>query len=129
MGRPPDFSGGHPKDYRGIGMDVREAVKDKANYADIVRYFKGLGTLDVNQMLLLTDVIEEMSEQIFEHYRALQLMLRKAIADVIDKRRQSGDFSFLSESDKGTLKEIIIRGSENGALNPEHFEDYLIELQ
>ncbi len=113
----------------GIDMNVREAVKDKANYAEIVDYFKSLEPLDLKQTALLEDVTEKMSEQIFEHYRAMQLMLRKAVAGVMDRRKQTGDFSFLSAADQRTLKEVIIRGSDNGALNPEHFEDYLMELQ
>ena len=33
-------------------MDIREAVKDKANYADIVTYFQNLNILDLDQMAL-----------------------------------------------------------------------------
>ena len=52
-------------------MDVREAVKDKANYAEIVKWFQGLGDLDLDQLVLLAETIDAMSEEIFEHYKAL----------------------------------------------------------
>ncbi len=79
-------------------MDIREAVKDKANYADIVTYFQNLNILDLDQMALLIDTIDEMSEEIFEHYRALQLIFRKEAADIIEQRKQEGSFAFLTEA-------------------------------
>ncbi len=110
-------------------MDVREAVKDKANYAAIVRYFAEMGNLSVEQMALLTETIENMSEEIFEHYRALQLQLRGAVKKLVNQREQTGDFSFLTGAEQQMVKEIITRGCQNGALNLEHFESYLTELK
>ena len=43
-------------------MDVREAVKDKANYAEIVKWFQSLGDLDLDQLVLLAETIDAMSE-------------------------------------------------------------------
>lgn len=110
-------------------MDVREAVKDKANYAGIVRYFENTQASDPDQMLLMVQVLEAMSEEIFEHYRALQLLLRRSVGELIDRRRRKGNFSFLSVADRQTFAEVLVRGSRTGALNPEHFEDFLPELQ
>ena len=81
-------------------MDIREAVKDKANYADIVTYFQNLNILDLDQMALLIDTIDEMSEEIFEHYRALQLIFRKEAADIIEQRKQEGSFEEILENVK-----------------------------
>ena len=44
-------------------MDVREAVKDKGKYKDIVGYFQGLGTLDTDCLALLIDTIERIPDR------------------------------------------------------------------
>ena len=56
----------------GNRMDVRNAVKHRENYDSIVTYFKTLKTPGMDQMVLLIDTIEQMSPEIYEHYRALQ---------------------------------------------------------
>lgn len=110
-------------------MDIREAVKDKANYAEIVTYFQNLNILDVDQMALLIDTIEAMSEEIFEHYRALQLIFRKAAADIIEQRKQEGSFAFLTEAQQKKLHEILERGCATRSINREKYEEYLAELK
>lgn len=57
-------------------MDVKSAVKNKENYAGIVAWFQSQGDLDVEQLELLADTIDEMSEEIFEHYKALCNLLK-----------------------------------------------------
>ena len=52
-------------------MDVRKAVKHRENYDSIVTYFKTLKTPGMDQMVLLIDTIDQMSPEIYEHYRAL----------------------------------------------------------
>ncbi|MEI3183085.1 MAG: hypothetical protein V8S98_06990 [Lachnospiraceae bacterium] len=98
-------------------MDIREAVKDKANYADIVTYFQNLNILDLDQMALLIDTIDEMSEEIFEHYRALQLIFRKEAADIIEQRKQEGSFAFLTEAQQKKLFAILEKGCGLRAIN------------
>lgn len=110
-------------------MDVREAVKDKANYEAIVRYFAEMKDLSTEQMALLMETIENMSEEIFEHYRALQLQLRESVKKLVNQREQMGNFSFLTQEEQQMLGDIITRGSRNGALNLEHLESYLTELK
>ena len=110
-------------------MDIREAVKDKANYADIVTYFKNLNILDLDQMALLIDTIDEMSEEIFEHYRALQLIFRKEAADIIEQRKQEGSFAFLTEAQQKKLFGILEKGCGLRTINREKYEEYLAELK
>ena len=110
-------------------MDIKEAVKDKANYAEIVTYFQNLNILNVDQMALLIDTIEAMSEEIFEHYRALQLIFRKAAADMIEQRKQEGSFAFLTEAQRKELHEILERGCATRSINREKYEEYLAELK
>ena len=59
--------------------EIREAVKNKENYSSIVTYFKTQKTLSEADLALLIDMIEEMSPEIYEHYRALQDMFREGI--------------------------------------------------
>ena len=58
-------------------MDVKEAVKDKAQYKDIVAYFQGMDRIGTEQLVLLIDTISLMSEEIFEHYKALQVIFKR----------------------------------------------------
>ena len=81
-------------------MDVREAVKDKAQYKDIVAYFQESDTLSTDQMVLLIDTIELMSEEIFEHYKALQVLFKEAVSEILKRREREGGFDFLTDSQK-----------------------------
>ena len=54
--------------------EIREAVKNKENYSSIVTYFKTQKTLSAADLALLIAMIEELSPEIYEHYRALQDM-------------------------------------------------------
>ena len=92
-------------------MNVREAVKDKAQYKDIVAYFQELDTLSTDQMVLLIDTIEVMSEEIFEHYKALQRIFKAAVSEILKRRDQEGGFSFLTDSQKGQLSYALRKGA------------------
>lgn len=103
-------------------MDVREAVKSKENYSSIVTYFRGLQPLNAEQLALLTDVIEEMSEEIFEHYKALQVILKEELANILKQRQETGDFSFLSEADRSQLIYALEKAGRLGILLWEKYE-------
>lgn len=103
-------------------MDIRTAVQDKENYGEIVNWFRSQGTLDIEQMVLLVDTIEAMSEEIFEHYRALQDICRKEI-----KRFASTDIG-LDESDRCRLAYVIQKACSLGVLLPEKYEDLARDL-
>lgn len=110
-------------------MDVREAVKKKENYGRIVNYFRNLGSLDIDQMILLIDIIGEMSEEIFEHYRAMQLIFRDAVHSIIRRRNQEGGFTFLSETQRQQLAWAMEKAGQNGAILAEKYESYIAELK
>ena len=67
-------------------MDVMEAVKDKARYREIVEYFDKMVDPGTEQTALLIDAIEQMSEEIFEHYKAMQVIFKTAVADILMRR-------------------------------------------
>ena len=73
----------------GNRMDVRNAVKHRENYDSIVTYFKTLKTPGMDQMVLLIDTIEQMSPEIYEHYRALQDIFRMRLKEGILARVSS----------------------------------------
>ena len=69
--------------------EIREAVKNKENYSSIVTYFKTLKILSETDLALLIDIIEEMSPEIYEHYRALQDIFREGIRTQLEGRNRA----------------------------------------
>lgn len=103
-------------------MDVREAVKDKANYAEIVTYFQGLGDLDLDQLVLLADTIDAMSEEIFEHYKALCDILKGQLQRIRRICREVGiEKEFPEESMRSRLAYVVELAGREGAILPEKY--------
>lgn len=103
-------------------MDIRTAVKDKENYGEIVNWFRSQGTLDIDQMVLLVDTIEEMSEEIFEHYRALQDICRKELKQIRDRDGQEGGMNpDLDESGRRRLAYVIEKACSLGVILSEKY--------
>ncbi|MCI8981328.1 MAG: hypothetical protein HFG78_02835 [Hungatella sp.] len=110
-------------------MDVREAVKDKGKYKDIVGYFQGLGTLDTDCLALLIDTIELMSEEIFEHYKALGGIFKGAVSEILERREKEGGFGFLTDSQKSQLSYALQKAGNLKVLLWEKYEQYDEELK
>ena len=100
----------------GNRMDVRKAVKHRENYDSIVTYFKTLKTPGMDQMVLLIDTIEQMSPEIYEHYRALQDMFRMRLKEML-----AGG----NPGPREQLAYIIQKGCGTGTLLREKYERYL----
>lgn len=110
-------------------MDIRTAVKDKENYGEIVSWFRSQGTLDMDRMVLLVDTIEAMSEEIFEHYRALQDILRNEVKRIQNGYRGiAGANAGLDETGRRQLAYVIEKACRLGVLLPEKYEDMAREL-
>lgn len=103
-------------------MDVKEAVKKKEHYGSIVTYFENLKELDMDQLVLLIDVIEEMSEEIFEHYKALQNRFKAAVSIILEKRQKEGSFAFLTQKQRNQLSYAIEKAGRLGVLLWEKYE-------
>ena len=110
-------------------MDIREAVKDKGKYKDIVGYFQGLGTLDTDCLALLIDTIELMSEEIFEHYKALQVIFKGMVSEILERREKEGGFGFLTDSQKSQLSYALQKAGNLKVLLWEKYEQYDEELK
>lgn len=105
-------------------MDVRTAVKDKANYGEIVSWFYSQGALDMEQMVLLVDTIGEMSEEIFEYYKALQELCRGQLQRIRRVYQEEGTLSgLLDGSGRSRLAYVIERACSLGILLSEKYED------
>lgn len=103
-------------------MDVKTAVKDKENYGAVVDWFRSQGTLTVEQMALLVDTIGLMSEEIYEHYRALQDICRKEMSGLISGRES------LDESGRHQLAYVIEKACGLGILLSEKYVDMVKEM-
>ena len=115
-------------DGKELSMDVMEAVKDKARYKEIVTYFQGTDNSDTEQLALLIDTIEQMSEEIFEHYRAMQEVFKKAVARILMRRDREGGFDFLTDPQKGQLSYALKKAGALRVILWEKYEEYDREL-
>ncbi len=110
-------------------MDIKEAVKDQANYADIVRWFSDVKDPDPEQLVLLVDTISEMSDQIYEHYRALCDMLKNHLQRIRRICREKGcREAFPEDSVREQIAYVVSRACELRAVLPERYEELLGEL-
>ncbi len=110
-------------------MNVREAVKDKARYKDIVVYFQELDTLSMDHLVLLIDTVDLMSEEIFEHYKALQVIFKEQVSEILKRREEEGGFSFLTDSQKRQLSYVLRKAGNRKVLLWEKYEEYDMELR
>lgn len=105
-------------------MDVRSAVKEKENYAAIVEWFAGMGTLDTEKLVLLADTIGEMSEEIFEHYKALCVILRGELQRIRRICQESGALeAFPDKRERSQLAYVITKACRQGIVLSEKYEE------
>lgn len=110
-------------------MDIREAVKDKANYSEIVSWFRVQGTLDMEKLVLLVDTLDTMSEEIFEYYKALLELLRGELQRIRKIYRKYGSFdAFLDASGQRQLAYVLEKACDRNMILSEKYEDMLKDL-
>ena len=110
-------------------MDVQHAVKDKANYSDIVKWFQEQGDLDGEQLTLLVNTIGEMSEEIFEHYRALCNILKGHLQKIRQVCSEKGcQEAFPDESVRRQLIYVIGKACGEKAVLPEKYTELMEDL-
>ena len=112
-------------------MDVGNAVKKQENYSKIVDWFYSQGTLDMEQMVLLVDTIGEMSEEIFEYYKALQELCKRELQRIRRVYQETGaGFApgFLDETGRSRLAYVIEKACSLGILVAEKYEDMARDL-
>ncbi len=105
-------------------MDVKTAVRDQAKYPDIVAWFCSLGDLDAGQMVLLADTIGEMSDQIYEHHRALCDLLKSQLQRVRRACQEKGcQEAFPDRSVRQQLSYVVSKACSLRAVLPEKYEE------
>lgn len=110
-------------------MDVMTAVKDKENYGKIVSWFHDQEPLTIEQMGLLIDTIEVMSEEIFEHYKELQEIFRTRMKQIRKQcQEEAGTDSFLSDTDKNRLAYAVRKACDWKVLLAEKYESLVQDL-
>ncbi len=111
-------------------MNIREAVKDKENYADIVTWFRSMEELDVDRLELLEDTIESMSEEIFEHYIALCGIMKRQLQRIRQACRESGAESVFPEAAvRVRLGDVVMRACAQKVVLPEKYEELAESLK
>jgi len=110
-------------------MEVREAVKDKARYQEIVTYFQERNSQEPEELALMIDVIELMSEEIFEHYRRMADLFKERVSRLLARREKEGSFQFLTEEQKERLSYALEKAGRLKVLLWEKYEDYDKEIK
>lgn len=111
-------------------MDVKTAVKDKANYGDIIRWFRSQGELDVETLELLAETIDNTSEEIFEHYKALCDILKGQLQRIRRICREQGvENVFPDSSLRDRVLTVVTKACEQKAVLPERYEELANALQ
>lgn len=100
-------------------MNIKNAVREKENYADIVRWFEERQPLQMDELVLLADTMTAMSEEIYEHYRALQDICKTEL-----QRIRKAE-TVLDEHQQEQLIYVIRRACEEGFLLSEKYEDMI----
>lgn len=110
-------------------MEGKEAVKDKARYQEIVAYFQGQRIQDPEALAQMIDIIELMSEEIYEHYRAMADLFKENVSWLLDKREREGSFGFLTEEQRRRLSYTLEKAGRLKVLLWEKYEEYNEELK
>ena len=94
---------------------------EKAKYPDIVAEFRSVGELSPEQMVCLADTIAQVSEEIFEHYKALCDLLKGQLQRVRRICREEGcKKAFPQEADRQLLARALERDRKSTRLNSSH---------
>lgn len=109
-------------------MDVRTAVMDMANYSSIVTYFKNLKTFGGDDLVLLVDTIDNMSEEIFEHYKALCELCRGELQKLRRSFQKQGNFDFLEVPERRQLAYAVNKACGMGILLAEKYTEMAAAL-
>lgn len=110
-------------------MDVKTAVKDKANYAEIVAWFREQRDPDAEELALLADTAGEMSEEIYEYRRALCDLLKERLQQVRRACKEQGcETVFPDPAERKRLAYAVEKACRVGAVLPEKYAGLLGEL-
>ncbi|MDO5349410.1 MAG: hypothetical protein Q4E86_05670 [Lachnospiraceae bacterium] len=99
-------------------------VEKKAHYGQIVARFQEADCSDTQNLVYLIDTIDQMSPEIYEHYRSLQDLFRVNIQGLLNAIRQPGDrYQARSEEELQQLAYCLQKACANHTLLQEKYQD------
>lgn len=90
--------------------------KNKEHYSEITECFKRHENFTTEDVAALADTIGSMSEEIYEHYRALQKILKREITRLLKDEEK------MQEDEKAALGYAILKSCNTGTLLKEKYE-------
>lgn len=99
-------------------------LEKKAHYGQIVARFQEADCSNAENLVYLIDTIDQMSPEIYEHYRSLQDLFRVNIRGLLSAIRQPGGCCRArSEKELQQLAYCLQRACENRTLLREKYQD------
>ena len=103
-------------------------VEKKAHYAQIVEKFRNADCSQIQDLMYLIDTINQMSPEIYEHYRGLQDIFRANMHRLLEKIREQGDvYRVKDEEEKALLAACLGKACANKTLLKEKYQNLHIE--
>ena len=103
-------------------------VEKKAHYAQIVEKFRNADCSQIQDLMYLIDTINQMSPEIYEHYRGLQDIFRANMHRLLEKIREQGDvYRVKDEEEKALLAACLEKAYANKTLLKEKYQNLHIE--
>lgn len=100
----------------------------KAHYAQIVERFQKADCSNPENLLCLIDTIDQMSPQIYEHYRSLQDLFRENIRSLLNRMYEPGGvYRADTEENLRRLVCCLKKGCANKTLLQEKYQDLPIK--
>lgn len=94
----------------------------KAKYNLIYNLFEKNYSKDLDYALGILETLGNTSEEIFEYYRGLQLLLKKLISEILNNGKKLEVSKELNKESLLKLAYVILKGTELGFLD----EDYIV---
>ncbi len=99
-------------------------LEKKAHYGQIAARFQEADCSDPQNLVYLIDTIDQMSPEIYEHYRSLQDLFRVNIRRLLNAiRRPDGSYQTRSEEELQQLTYCLQKACADNTLLREKYQD------
>ena len=110
-------------------QDTKE--RKKAHYGQIVEKFREADCANVENLVYLIDTINQMSPEIYEHYRGLQDLFRAGLkaylAGIAEMKEMGPVYRIADPQEKEKLEYCLNKACENGTLLREKYSSLNIQ--
>lgn len=100
----------------------------KEHYAQIVRVFKGLELSLGWEMMALIDVIDVMSEEIFEQYKAMKVLFKEKLAAILEERGGLDGLKMEAPTERAMAAYLILAACQNETILVEKYLHMAVSL-